>query len=206
MNVENFVASHLPEPPSRILEVGCGSGDLARTLAEGGYTITAIDPEAPDGAIFRQVSLEGFSEQGPFHAVIASRSLHHVPDLAEGLSKIHALLAPDGMLILNEFAWDRMDEETARWYLSHVPKPGHENESLIPGRFPDAWIAEHEGMHDATAMRRELDRFFRLRLFEWVPYIAENYLERTDLIPEEQSLIKSGDIHAVGFHYVGTRG
>jgi SAM-dependent methyltransferase len=206
MNVESFVVSHLPEPPCRILEVGCGRGELARVLASRGYAITAIDPEAPEGAMFRQVSLEGFPERGPFDTVVASRSLHHVPDLAEGLSKIHALLPPGGMLILDEFAWDQMNEETAQWYLSHVPKPGPEDESLLPGRFPDAWITEHEGLHDATAMRRALDRFFQLRLFEWVPYLAEHYLERKDLIPEEQKLIRSGDINAVGFRYVGTRG
>ena len=205
MNLEEFVASHLPRPPSRILEVGCGSGDLARALYERGYSVTAIDPDAPDGAIFRKVSLEEFPELGPFGAVVANRSLHHIADLARGLNKIHSLLRAEGVLILNEFAWDQMDERTARWYLSHLREPGPEEESLLPGRFPDAWIAEHDGLHASATMRRTLDENFRLKVFEWVPYVAEYYLERSDLIDHERQLIRSGAINPLGFRYVGIR-
>lgn len=112
-----FVERHLQRTPCRILEVGCGTGELALTLAARGHQITAIDPEAPDGTIFRRVALEEYSDTNLFDAVVASRSLHHVNDLAAGLEKIHSLLEDDGVLILNEFAWDRMDDATARWYL-----------------------------------------------------------------------------------------
>jgi 2-polyprenyl-3-methyl-5-hydroxy-6-metoxy-1,4-benzoquinol methylase len=42
-----FVLDHLPAPPSRVLEVGCGSGELALHLAAADYEVVAIDPEAP---------------------------------------------------------------------------------------------------------------------------------------------------------------
>jgi hypothetical protein len=42
-------------------------------------------------------------------------------------------------------------------------------------------------------------------LFEWVPYIAHHYLERDELEGEEERLIKSGAIRAIGFRYVGRR-
>src|SRR5207244_646899 len=32
-------------PPRRILDVGCGSGSVARKLAECGYTVTGVDTE-----------------------------------------------------------------------------------------------------------------------------------------------------------------
>jgi 2-polyprenyl-3-methyl-5-hydroxy-6-metoxy-1,4-benzoquinol methylase len=205
MNVQDFVAAQLPKPPARVLEVGCGAGDLARSLAGLGYDVIAIDPDAPKGAIFRKVSLEDFSESGSFDAVVASRSLHHLPDVTVALTKIHELLRPGGLLIINEFAWNQMNEATAHWYLAHVPEPGHEHQSVLPANFPDAWIAEHEGQHDSATMQQGLDAVFDLRLFEWVPYIAEHYLERPDLITEEKKLIRSGEVNALGFRYVGRR-
>jgi SAM-dependent methyltransferase len=206
MNAEQFVLAHAPQPPARLLEVGCGAGELARTLARRGYSVTAIDPDAPTGDIFRKTSLEEFHEQQPFDVVIASRSLHHIADLVQAVSKLRSLLESDGLLILNEFAWDQMDERTARWYLSQVGQPRPEDESLLPGKFPEAWIAEHEGLHESHAMRRALADVFDEQEFDWVPYIADHYLKQPDLIEQEWELIRSGLINPLGFHYVGRDG
>jgi SAM-dependent methyltransferase len=205
-DLEDFVTTHLPDPPSQVLEIGCGSGELAYALTQRSYKMTAIDPEAPEGAIFQRTSLEEFRDPGPFDAVVASRSLHHLGDIDAAVKKIHALLREEGILILYEFAWDQMDERTVRWYLSHAPEGDLDHKSLLPGNFPHAWITEHEGLHDSISMRRALDHHFRLRLFEWVPYIADYYLEQPDLVEEEWELIASGAINPLAFRYVGIRG
>jgi SAM-dependent methyltransferase len=205
MEVQDFVLSHVPHPRSRILEVGCGSGELAVAIAKRGNDVTAIDPDAPNGPIFRKVSLEAFEAGGPFDAVVASRSLHHIEDLELAVDKIHAVLRPDGALILNEFAWDQMDEDTAGWYLAHVVHPSDKDATLLPENFPTAWIAEHEGLHTSTAMTDALRRRFQVQSFEWVPYMAEHYLKRDDLVMEERSLIESQKIKPIGFRYVGSR-
>ena len=205
VDVLDFVLVHLRKPPARVLEVGCGTGELSLALAQRGFDVTAIDPEAPDGPIFRKVSLETFSEPGNFDVVVASRSLHHIEDLEGGLDKIHLLLQPGGLLILNEFAWDHMDQDTARWYRAHADRPTHKDESLRQDNFPDAWIHEHQGMHTSTAMRAALDDRFELQSFEWLPYMAEHYLGREDLIAQERSEIESGKIKPIGFRYVGRR-
>jgi hypothetical protein len=121
------------------------------------------------------------------------------------VDKIHALLRRGGLLILNEFAWDQMDEATARWYLAQVEDPSPKDDSLHPHHFPDAWITEHEGLHTFPAMRRSLDGRFELKSFEWVPYIAHHYLERDDLIDQERMLIEANEIQPLGFRYVGIR-
>ena len=110
------VCSHIPEPPARVLEVGCGEGDLARALAERGFDVTAIDPKAPAGPIFRQVRLEDFSDEHGFDAVVASLSLHHIHDLGEALDTIASLLPPGGPLVVDEWAIERLAGPTARWY------------------------------------------------------------------------------------------
>jgi SAM-dependent methyltransferase len=140
----DFVLSQLPPLPRRVLEVGCGEGQLARALAERGYDVVAIDPEAPEGPIFRKTTIEAFDEPGRFDAVVASLSLHHVPDLGAALDKLRGLSG--GPLILNEHAWDRLEPMTPEWK------------------------EEHEGLHGYGVMRAELDARFEERFFEWRPY------------------------------------
>lgn len=203
MNTEGFVASSLPDPPCRVLEVGAGNGELAAALAAGGHSVTAIDPQAPEGSIVQKISLEGFSDPGPFDAVVAITSLHHIHDLEAALDKIHRLLRAGGRLILAEFGWERMNQETARWCVAHLTQSGEQRDSLTPSDFLEGWIVEHKGLHDSAAMRRALQGSFSQQVFEWVPFIAENELDRPDLMEEEATLMRSGAIAPIGFRYLG---
>lgn len=204
MDTAQLVVEHAPAP-ARLLEVGCGEGHLARRLVELGYDVVAIDPDAPEGDIFRRASLEEFDSPQPFDVVVARRSLHHIADLEAAVTKIHSLLHEGGTLILDEFAWDQMDARTAQWYHSNVTEPRPEDESLHHDRFPGAWVAEHYGLHGSGAMRRALEGLFDERQFERVPYIAEHYLKRPDLVEIEHDLIRRGAISALGFRYAGVR-
>lgn len=149
MELIDFVLSQLPTVPARVLEVGCGKGEMARALAAAGYEVVAIDPEAPDGPIFRRTTIEAFDEPGPFDAVVASLSLHHVHDLGGALDKLVRLLGGAGQLVLNEFAWDRREPMTPEWK------------------------EEHAGLHGYGAMRAELDARFEEAFFEWRPYSVD---------------------------------
>ena len=144
MALIEFVLSQLPPAPARVLEVGCGEGELARALDDAGYEVVAIDPEAPEGAIFRRTTIEAFAEDGRFDAVVASLSLHHVHDLGAALDKLTRLSR--GPLIVNEFAWDRLEPMTPEW------------------------AEEHAGLHGYAQMLPELDARYEERFFEWRPY------------------------------------
>src|SRR3954470_19959134 len=187
------LVSDCVQPGGRVLEIGCGNGVLALALARAGYVVTAIDPRAPDGEIFRQVGLEEFQADGHFDAAVARRSLHHIDDLGGALERIADVLEPGGVLVVGEFAWDRMDEPTARWYSS---AGGHD--SL------DHWREHHSDLHGGEDLIRELDSRFRRRSFEWTPYLARE-LGRPELEPGEAALIEAGEIRALGFEYVGER-
>ena len=188
VHVVDFVLAELPPLPARVLEVGCGRGDLAKALAEAGYDVLAVDPDAPDGPIFRRTTIEELDEPGSFEAVVASRSLHHVDHLAAALDKIAALLRPGGVLILDEFAWEQLDANSA-------------NEVGIS---LDAWRDEHEGLHTAAAMLAELGARFEQRWFSWEPYL---HREKRQAVPEdlERDLIAGGRLAPTGFRYVGIR-
>jgi SAM-dependent methyltransferase len=201
--LEEFVAGNLPDRPARVLEVGCGRGELARAMAELGYDVVAIDPEAPEGPLFHRVSLEELEDPGPFDAVVASRSLHHVPDLAGALDRIAGLLRPDGVLILNEHAWDRMDEPTARWFADRWASADPQAPRTLED-FLAHWRSDHAGLHGYAAMREQLDRRFAERFFAWTPYM---HGELRDAVSERElaALVEEGTIRATGFRYVGER-
>jgi SAM-dependent methyltransferase len=200
MDVLQLVTAHLPSAASRVLEVGCGDGRLARALDDLGYQVVAIDPAAPEGAIFQAVSLEEFADPVRFDAVVASRALHHIHDLAGALSKLQRLLVPGGRLIVVEHAFDRLDERTAGWYLENRrAKDPHAPLSLQACLAE--WEADHAGLHGYTAMRRELGLRFTERWFAWTPSL---YLELGKALEgEELRLIEDGSIQATGFEYVG---
>jgi 2-polyprenyl-3-methyl-5-hydroxy-6-metoxy-1,4-benzoquinol methylase len=66
MGFHAFVDEHLPAAAARVLEVGCGRGDLARACAHAGHRVVAIDPDAPDGDLFRTTTLEDLTDPEPF--------------------------------------------------------------------------------------------------------------------------------------------
>ena len=169
-------------------------------MDELGYRVVAIDPAAPEGAIFQAVSLEEFSDQARFDAVVASRSLHHIHDLAGGLSKLQRLLVPGGRLIVVEHAFDRFDEPTAAWYLEKRRAKGPHAPSSLQACLAE-WEADHAELHGYPAMRQELDLRFTERWFAWTPSL---YLELGGALKEEERrLIEAGSIQATGFQYVG---
>lgn len=208
-----FVLRWLPSRPARILEVGCGRGELALALDAAGHVVTAIDPDAPEGRIFHRVTIEEFDGQSAFDAVVASWSLHHVRDLPSVLDKISHSLRPGGILILNEFGWDLFDEPTADWYRRRRHAPGSVGGAAASPSLEECrrqWWEEHRDLHGFEAMRGELERRFAELFFARTPYFyrmlgsdAGETLEqaRTD----EETRIGEGEIQAIGFRYVGER-
>ena len=195
MDLVTFVLTALPRPPARVLEVGCGAGDLARAIDAAGYSVLAIDPEAPAGPIFRRTKLEDVREAGTFDAAVASYSLHHIESVDLALERIADLLEPRGCLVIEEFGWDLVDEATADWYRRQ------QGEMSVESVLTE-WRAEHDGLHGYTEMRRALDERFTERSFEWRPYLYSCF-ERDELEPREREAIRLGEIRAVGFRYVG---
>ena len=200
-----FTRAQLPSPPARLLEIGCGDGELALALAADGYDVTAIDPRAPEGAIFRRLTLEELDEGLGFDAVVASLSLHHVESLGAAFDKVASLLPPRGTLVLQEFARERLTGTTARWY--HEQRRAA-NEDSVAESF-DAWSheAEHDlaDVHPFAELRRELDRLFVERVLVEVPYLYSYRLDDA-VEPVERALIEAGAIEATGVLYAGELG
>jgi Methyltransferase domain len=202
VDFKDYALSQLAAPPQRILEVGCGhEGGVAPALASAGYDVLAIDPDAPDGPSYRRVTLEELDDPGPFDAVVAGRVLHHVHLLGAALDKL-AALAP--LLILDEFAWNHMDEPTVGWYESqHRLLVAAGGEPKGPADLAE-WRARHADLHPYETLRAEVDLRYDQRHFEWRPYFYR-WLGGPASESLEEGLIAAEAIRPIGFRYAGVR-
>lgn len=92
-------------PDARILDVGCGSGQLLRQLRDFGFhAAQGVDPFiAADvmhhgEALVRKASLADMT--GSFDCICFHHSLEHMPDQASVLKDARRLLAPGGLLLV----------------------------------------------------------------------------------------------------------
>ena len=196
----DFVVERLPPAPAPVLEVGCGpEGGVTPALVRAGYEVLGIDPLAPDGALFRRVTLEELDDPGPFAAVVASRVLHHVRPLGPALDKL-ARLAP--LLLIDEFAPELIDEPTREWYEA-------QHRLLVaagadPPGPPDLgeWAERHAELHPSHVLLEELGRRYESKFLERRPYLYR-WLGAPASEALERAVINAGGIRAVGFRYVG---
>jgi ubiquinone/menaquinone biosynthesis C-methylase UbiE len=95
--------------PKRILEVGCGWGDLAEwVVRETGAELVAVDlsPHMVELARERRVEARVGDvqalpfEDGAFDVAIAAWMLYHVPDLDRGIAELARVLRPGGRLVV----------------------------------------------------------------------------------------------------------
>ncbi|HSO01521.1 MAG TPA: class I SAM-dependent methyltransferase [Gaiellaceae bacterium] len=203
---EEFARAHLPPPPARVLEVGCGQGELTTALVVAGWDVLGIDPVAPLGDRFRRIRLEDVDPaEETFDAVLASHSLHHIRDLEHALDHVGALLRPGGVLVLDEHGWDLADEPTLDWLYGQrralaAAGVGEAPASLEALR--EEWEAEHLGLHGAEALRAAVDARFEERVLVWTPFLHRLVGGvATEVL--EQALIEAGAIQPLGFRYAG---
>ncbi len=185
-----------------MLEVGCGEGELALALDAAGYDVTAIDPAAPDGPIFRRIKLEELEDDARFDAVVAARVLHHMGEnLEPNLDRVARALGGGGPFVLDEFGPDRLDEVTAAWY---------EGQRLIleaAGRLsnrPSAeeWAQHHVSVTSSDVLLSAVRSRFEEQVYVDVPYLWR-YLDGVASAELEESLVSMGAITALGFRFVG---
>jgi len=102
------VAALAETEPRRVLEIGCGRGELAERIAgELGVEVVALDQSERMVALTRARGIEalvGDVEALPFpdasfDAAVAAWMLYHVPDLDRALAELARVLRPGGRLV-----------------------------------------------------------------------------------------------------------
>ena len=103
---------------SKILDVGCGVGNLLYSLNEIGFkNLTGVDPYIDEDAINGDVkihkkTIHELPDSQKFDLIISNHSFEHISDQLETLLKISKILSENGaclirMPVKTEYIWDR---------------------------------------------------------------------------------------------------
>ena len=153
-DVERYEASHsyvwnfgrgvldwlAAQPGERILDAGCGAGQLTSEIAASGASVLGIDAAPSMVAQARQnfpkldfalADLTTFHTDKPFDAVFSNAVLHWVRPPQEAANRLAAALAPGGRLVV-EFGGhgnvgriqNALGEHRAPWFFPSIAEYG----------------------------------------------------------------------------------
>jgi 2-polyprenyl-6-hydroxyphenyl methylase / 3-demethylubiquinone-9 3-methyltransferase len=142
-----FVAERVKLAGSRVLDVGCGGGLLAETLARAGAKVTGIDlapgmievarlhaAEQGLDIDYRGSSAEEIGEGG-FDVVTCMEMLEHVPEPARMTATLASLVRPGGAVFISTINRNLksflLAIVGAEYVLKLIPRGTHEYERLI---------------------------------------------------------------------------
>ena len=157
---------HLPRPPARVADLGCGTGTLSVLLADEGYVVDGVDFSAAmvELAVAKADGHAGTSfvvgdaaypplDRGAYDVVLCRHVLWALPAPGEALDRWVSLLTPSGRLLLVEGSWHTgaglLPDET----VGLVRAAGREAE-LQPLDDPTLWGGEISDVRYLVASRR----------------------------------------------------
>ncbi len=189
----NYINDRVGLKDKTVLDIGCGGGILAESMAAHGATVTGIDlGEAPLAVAklhlkesglkvdYRYISAEDLAREQPgaFDVVTCMEMLEHVPDPASTIAACAKLVKPGGQVFFstinrNPKSW-LFAIVGAEYVLNLLPKGTHEYMKFIKPSELEGW-ARHAGltMRELIGMHyNPLTREYRLGRGVDVNYIA----------------------------------
>ena len=189
----NYINDRVGLKDKTVLDIGCGGGILAESMAAHGARVTGIDlGEAPLAVAklhlkesglkvdYRHVSAEDLAREQPeaFDVVTCMEMLEHVPDPASTIAACAKLVKPGGQVFFstinrNPKSW-LFAIVGAEYVLNLLPKGTHEYMKFIKPSELEGW-ARHAGltMRELIGMHyNPLTREYRLGRGVDVNYIA----------------------------------
>jgi 2-polyprenyl-6-hydroxyphenyl methylase/3-demethylubiquinone-9 3-methyltransferase len=147
----DWIDSLVPLKGLRVLDVGCGGGILADSMARKGATVLGIDLAAKalkvaqlhaleaqtEGVQYREISAEALASEQPgsFDVVTCMEMLEHVPAPSSVVKACAALVKPDGHVFfstINRNAKSFLFAIVgAEYVLNMLPRGTHEYAKLI---------------------------------------------------------------------------
>jgi SAM-dependent methyltransferase len=222
-----FVASRLPRGAT-ILEVGCGDGQVASQLLKCGYRVTGLDSNSDMIAKARTRGVPTviglwpkFDSNVAFDAIAFTRSLHHINPLSEAIVRARDLLTPEGLLLVEDFAPDEVNEATVHWFVKVLrSKKAKALINLVAGQIATELLSAADVMqtwrqnrghdlHSFTTMSEAIAERFLVRENQSVPYfyrylipILPNTRAAASFVDgvfhQEKFLSQGGEIVALG--------
>jgi SAM-dependent methyltransferase len=229
----DFIKRFLPPDCQRILEVGCGTGEVAACLTQDGYAVIAIDSDGDSVAAARQLGVDARVatwpdfDGGQFDAVLFVRSLHHIHPLDESVRHAADSVVEGGLIVVEDFAYESADKKTLRWFSSGIRLIEATGLLVVSDEFQHrvlsktetlkAWRQSHEEeLHTAAEIGAHLEkvsgRVIRENAAYYFRYIASaiTAVEKRNAIlqafaEQEVTLTAEGSIIGLGRRFVAIR-
>ncbi|MBD0293332.1 MAG: methyltransferase domain-containing protein [Jiangellaceae bacterium] len=152
-----------PQPGETVIDLGCGTGELAARIAAAGATVIGIDSDPamieaarkrlPD-ADLRVADAHDFAVEQPVDAVFSNAALHWMPSSVEVLGCVSDALRPGGRFVAEMGATGNVATVTAA--VEQACREAGLAERSWPWSFPSP--AQYAAMlEDAGFELRELD-------------------------------------------------
>ncbi len=154
----NYIDDHAHLQGKNVIDIGCGGGILAESMARRGATVTGIDMgatplevaelhalESQVEVTYRQISAEAIATEAPeqFDVVTCMEMLEHVPDPASVIAACANLVKPGGDVFFSTlnrnpkaFALAILGAE---YVLNMLPKGTHEYAKFIKPSELERW-------------------------------------------------------------------
>lgn len=107
-----FLTSHIPAGVKSILDVGCGTGQIAKSLLDNGYRVNCVSPSPflkkcanellGDKSEVFECFYENLPVQGQYDLVMFSESFQYIK-IEQSLAKTEKLLNNGGYLLISDF-------------------------------------------------------------------------------------------------------
>jgi SAM-dependent methyltransferase len=166
-----LVAAVVAAQPARVLEVGCGWGELAAWIVrETGAEVVATDLSSRMVELAREQGVEAqvadvqelpFPDAS-FDVVVAAWMLYHVPDLDRAFAEIARVLCPGGRLVCVTNSLFHLHElrETVGSGRSTITFSRENGQELLAPHFPTVSRQDIDGVLE-FADRAEVEEYVR---------------------------------------------
>lgn len=163
----------------KILDIGCGGGILAESMAQGGAEVTGIDLsdkalavarlhllESGNRVDYRKISAEEFADQSVanFDIVTCMEMLEHVPNPASTIAACAALVKPGGHVFFSTINRNAkaylLAVVGAEYVLKLLPKRTHDYAKFIKPSELSRW-AKSVGLEPDELIGMTYNPFFR---------------------------------------------
>ncbi len=192
----NWIDERVSLAGKRVLDVGCGGGILAESMAKRGATVLGIDMgQAPlavaqlhaqqnnvSGIDYRQVPVEQLAQEQPhsFDVVTCMEMLEHVPDPSSIIKACQQLVKPDGHVFFSTI--NRNPKSYlfaivgAEYILQLLPKGTHDYKKFIRPSELATWIrAAQLQLKESTGLH-----YNPITKYYWLaPNVDVNYMVYT---------------------------